>query len=91
MRDLLQTDAIGGMGVTAQATAENPKRHTPRRRARTNKAEQCPNQPAGKQFSVFNSASPSTFGCPVRVYGWFVSPWSTALQSQAPTFKYLAI
>ena len=30
---LLQGDAIGGTGITAQTTAGNPKRHTPRRRA----------------------------------------------------------
>ena len=52
---MLQRDAIGGTGATAQTTAENPKRHTPRRRAgpraRTNNTragahEQGPKQPA---------------------------------------------
>ena len=42
--NVLQRDAIVGIGVTAQATAGNPKRHTPRRRAgpqaRTNNTKQ---------------------------------------------------
>lgn len=32
-KSTLQRDAIAGTGLTAQATAENPKWHTPRRRA----------------------------------------------------------
>ena len=31
--DMLQRDATAGIGVTAQTTAGNPKRHTPRQRA----------------------------------------------------------
>ena len=54
----LQRDEIVGKGVTAQTTAGNPKRHTPRRkaspRARTNGArtgahKQGPKQPATRR------------------------------------------
>ena len=53
---VVQRDAIVGIGVTAQTTAGNPKRHTPRRRAgrprartnniRTEAHAQGPKQPA---------------------------------------------